>query len=134
LLWLEALAGWAAPSSRPWSPRGSTRHSSCLERYADLVNYTLVISNLLLQTSETKAKEIGAPILAVDYNDINALTAVLETNKVEVVISTLDANAGAGPEFGLIQAADRSSATRRYIPNNWGIKPTEQYVPVPKPY
>jgi hypothetical protein len=87
---------------------------------------------LLLQTSETKAKEIGAPILAVDYNDVNALTAVLETNKVEVVISTLDADSVAGAEFGLIQAADKSSATRRYIPSVWGMRPMEQYVPVPK--
>jgi NAD(P)-dependent dehydrogenase (short-subunit alcohol dehydrogenase family) len=87
---------------------------------------TLVLSNLLLQTSETKEKEIGAPILAVNYNDINALTSVLETNKVEVVISAIEISSGAEPEFDLIQAADKSSMTRRYIPSVWGMKSMEQ--------
>lgn len=92
----------------------------------------MVPSNALLQTSESKEKEIGAPILAVKYDDIDALAAVLETNKVEVVISTLDTMSGGGPEFALIKAADKSSVTKRYIPSVWGMNSLEQYVSMPK--
>ena len=80
----------------------------------------------VLQTSESKEKELGTRVLAVDYSDIDALAAVLETNKVEVVISTIDIVQGAASEHALIQAAARSSVTQRYIPSIWGIKCTEQ--------
>lgn len=89
-------------------------------------SHSLVLSNLQLKTSESKEKEIGAPILAVKYDNVDALTKVLESNKVEVVISTLDTNYGGGPEFALIQAANKSSVTRRYIPSVWGMKCMEQ--------
>ncbi|KAJ4306156.1 hypothetical protein N0V88_000952 [Collariella sp. IMI 366227] len=81
---------------------------------------------LARETSEAKEKEIGTRIHAVNYGDIDSLTAVLETNKVEVVISTIDAGNGAESEHNLIQAANKSSVTKRYIPSNWGIRYTEK--------
>jgi hypothetical protein len=51
---------------------------------------------------------------------------VLETNKIEDVISTLGTTRDAAPEHSLIQAAAKSSVTKRYIPSIWGIKYTEQ--------
>ena len=79
-----------------------------------------------MQTSEAKANEIGTRILAVNYGDVDALATVLETNKVEVVISTIDSGQGAESEHALIQAAAKSPVTKRYIPSTWGIKYTEQ--------
>jgi NAD(P)-dependent dehydrogenase (short-subunit alcohol dehydrogenase family) len=90
-------------------------------------NWTDCISDHnLLQTSESKEKEIGTRILAVNYDDIDTLVAVLETNKIEVVISTLNLMQGAGAEHALIQAAAKSSVTKRYIPSIWGINYTEE--------
>jgi hypothetical protein len=80
----------------------------------------------LLQTSETKEKELGARVLAVNYGDINGLITVLETNKVGTVISTIDMVQGVESEHALIQAAAKSSVTKRYIPSIWGIKYTEE--------
>ena len=62
----------------------------------------------------------------MDYSDIDALATILETNKVEVVISTIDIGQGAASEHALIQAAAKSSVTKRYIPSIWGTKYTEQ--------
>lgn len=80
----------------------------------------------LLQTSDAREKEIGTRILAVNYGDIDALAAALETNRVEVVISTIEAGHGAESEHALIRAAAKSSVTKRYIPSIWGIQYTER--------
>ena len=99
------------------------------EVYTPGNRYTDYISDYhLLQTSESKEKEIGNCILALNYGDIDTLVAVLETNKIEVVISTLNLMQGAGAEHALIQAAAKSSVTKRYIPSIWGINYTEEYV------
>ncbi|KAL2127849.1 hypothetical protein VTI74DRAFT_10088 [Chaetomium olivicolor] len=93
---------------------------------------TIVLSR---ETSELKETEIGTRILAVNYSDINALATALETSKVEVIISTIDVGQGAEAEHALIQAAAKSSVTKRYIPSIWGIKYTEQitmYFPFAK--
>jgi uncharacterized protein YbjT (DUF2867 family) len=90
---------------------------------------------LARQASASKEKEIGTRILAVNYGDIDALTTILETNKVEVVISTIDVTQGAESEHALIQAAAKSSVTKRYIPSSWGIKYSERmatYFPIAK--
>jgi len=83
------------------------------------------------QTSESKEKEIGAPILAVDYTNAESLTTLFETNKIEVLISTLETHGGPSPEHALVQAAAKSSITKRYIPSIWAIKYTDEYVPSP---
>ena len=59
--------------------------------------------------------------MVVDYNDPVALTEALEKNKVDTVISTLTSMAGPGPELALINAADTSTVTKRFIPSLWGV-------------
>jgi predicted dinucleotide-binding enzyme len=80
----------------------------------------------LPQTSESKEKELGTRILAVDYNDIDGLATSLNANKVEIVISTLNLMQGTAAEHALIKAAAKSPATKRYVANNWGIRYTEE--------
>lgn len=62
----------------------------------------------------------------MNYGDIDSLTTVLETNRIEVVISTIDVIQGAESEHALIQAAAKSSVTKRYIPSIWAIRYTEE--------
>lgn len=71
---------------------------------------------------------MGVRILAANYDDVPALVKLLEDNNVELVISTLNAVGNARPETALIQAADTSSTTKRYIPSIWAIKYTEESV------
>ncbi|KAL2265997.1 hypothetical protein VTJ83DRAFT_5349 [Remersonia thermophila] len=82
------------------------------------------------QASEAKEKEIGARILAAPYDNVDALTSLLEDNKIELVISTLDLSQSQDPEVNLIQAADKSAVTRRFIPSSWAIKYTPEVAKI----
>jgi hypothetical protein len=64
--------------------------------------------------------------VAVDYLDADSVAKVLETHNVDTLISTVDSNAGPGPELVLIQAAEKSTVTKRYIPCLWGFKYTKE--------
>jgi NAD(P)-dependent dehydrogenase (short-subunit alcohol dehydrogenase family) len=86
----------------------------------------LAILTSLPQVDEEKAKAIGAPFIAVDYTNADSLVKVLEKNKVDTVISTITSMGDVSAEMSLIHAADRSTATKRYIPSIWGIKMTEE--------
>jgi hypothetical protein len=64
-----------------------------------------------------------APIIVVNYDDVGALTTVLESNNVHTVISTIqvmDMGSG-GSEVNLVRAADISGPTKRFISSDWGI-------------
>ncbi|KAF4415001.1 hypothetical protein F53441_14677 [Fusarium austroafricanum] len=81
-----------------------------------------------------KAKDIqGAQVIAVDYTDADKLAATLETNSVETIISTINSLGDISAELSLIQAAEKSASTKRYIPSIWGIKYTDEiasYFPI----
>lgn len=64
------------------------------------------------------------PILAVDYSNVDALVKVLEGNNIHTVISGIAMHSPDGTtphEIELIQAADRSEATKRLISSEWGL-------------
>ncbi|KAF5227773.1 hypothetical protein FANTH_14679 [Fusarium anthophilum] len=73
--------------------------------------------------------ELGVPIIAVDYTDVDALAKILEDNKIDVVISALTmlpSPNGDGPyEIELIRAADKSVTTKRFISSDWTFPVTE---------
>ncbi|KAJ4313871.1 hypothetical protein N0V94_006737 [Neodidymelliopsis sp. IMI 364377] len=81
------------------------------------------------EASAEKSKEIGAPILAIDYSNHLSLVSVLELNSIDTIVSTLSTAAGADPELALIKAADTSNVTKRYIPSVWGVRYTAEYGP-----
>ncbi|SPO01952.1 uncharacterized protein DNG_04625 [Cephalotrichum gorgonifer] len=67
-------------------------------------------------------KTLGARILAVDYSNPDTIVALLEENRVDAVISALGGRSPPEQEHGLIQAAAKSTVTKRYIPSVWGVK------------
>ncbi|CEI70755.1 hypothetical protein FVEN_g763 [Fusarium venenatum] len=81
-----------------------------------------------------EAKDIqGTRSIAVDYTDIGKLAGVLEANNIETVISTINSLQDVSAELNLIQAAEKSAPTKRYIPSLWGIKYTPEiasYFPI----
>lgn len=62
--------------------------------------------------------------MAVDYTDTGRLTEQLETNKIEIVISIINSLGEVSAELSLIQAAEKSASTKRYIPSIWETKYT----------
>ncbi|KAK6444208.1 hypothetical protein FP744_10000456 [Trichoderma asperellum] len=63
------------------------------------------------------------PVIKVDYDDINAVTNILEKHNVHTVISTISVitpESGAA-ERNLIKAAAKATPTKRFIQNDWGV-------------
>jgi uncharacterized protein YbjT (DUF2867 family) len=75
------------------------------------------------QSNDDLAKELGAPIIVVDYSDVDSLRNVLEENKVDTVVSALSSmpDQGTPPEVSLVRAAEASKVTRRFVASNWGF-------------
>ncbi|KAI7759078.1 hypothetical protein LZL87_012817 [Fusarium oxysporum] len=87
-------------------------------------------ADMPLQEDAALSEKIGARIVAIDYSNVQALTKLLEDEKVEVVISTLNLVTGADPELSLIKAAEASRVTKRYIPAIWGIKFGQEIIDI----
>ncbi|KAJ3543964.1 hypothetical protein NM208_g3302 [Fusarium decemcellulare] len=75
----------------------------------------------------------NAQVAVVDYSDVAALTSLLEKNNVHTVISVVNNITGDNSsEINLIRAAERSNATKRFIPSYFGAHySAEQYESFP---
>ena len=80
----------------------------------------------MLKENKSLEQELGAPILAVDSHDVNALTQLFEKHNVHTIISTFGMNGPTPPELELIQAAEASQPTKRFISSDWGLPHTEE--------
>lgn len=65
-------------------------------------------------------------MISINYDDVVSVVSTLEENRIDTLISTLGSTFGVDPELALIQAADMSAVTRRYIPSTWGIRYTSE--------
>lgn len=78
--------------------------------------------------------DIVAPILAVDYNDIDAMAKILDEKKIHTIISTISmiTPVAAQSERNFIAAAEKSSSVKRFIASNWGsAAPKEEAFRLP---
>ncbi|WQF78918.1 Putative NmrA-like domain, NAD(P)-binding domain superfamily [Colletotrichum destructivum] len=71
--------------------------------------------------------------VAVDYSNVDSLVLVLEEHNVDTVISTVNNITGENQsELNLIEAAERSKTTNRFVPSYFGIPYLpEQYEAFP---
>ncbi|KAF5541104.1 SDR family [Fusarium mexicanum] len=75
-------------------------------------------------------KTNGPETRAVDYSDIDALASLLESEQVETVISMLpiDNDESGQAQLNLIEAAERSGCTKRFLPSEFGMVYTEDNI------
>ncbi|GKT56080.1 hypothetical protein ColTof4_13864 [Colletotrichum tofieldiae] len=86
-------------------------------------------------SAKGKRKVSGSPgdnsnihFVAVDYSDVNSLVAVLEDHSVDTVISAVNNITGENQsELNLINAAEKSKTTNRFIPSYFGIPYLPEY-------
>ncbi|KIX08860.1 uncharacterized protein Z518_03517 [Rhinocladiella mackenziei CBS 650.93] len=81
-------------------------------------------------------KELGYPILAIDYDNPDEITQLLQDKNVEIVISCINYLTALQPEINLIKAADQAHTVTRYIPSIWGsfhYGPEQAHIPEIKP-
>ncbi|KAF4462918.1 hypothetical protein FALBO_10266 [Fusarium albosuccineum] len=65
----------------------------------------------------------GAQFIKVDYNDKVSLTRRLEEHKIEAVVSTINLQneAASNAQLNLIEAANASETTKRFIPSEFAF-------------
>lgn len=79
------------------------------------------MTDFAIQSNAAKEKELGVRIADVDYSNVDSLRKSLEEQNVDTVIAAFDRQSSPDVEIALIQAADASSTTRRFIPNWWSL-------------
>lgn len=67
--------------------------------------------------------------VVVNYDEIDATVKVLEDNDVETIISaiTMEYEATSRAQLNLIEAAEKSKVTKRFIPSEYGIINSPEY-------
>ncbi|KAF4449680.1 Isoflavone reductase like protein [Fusarium austroafricanum] len=75
-------------------------------------------------------KATGPKTRAANYSDVTSLTSLLESEEVDVVISTLpiDSDESGQAQLNLIEAANRSTCTKRFLPSEFGMVYTEHNI------
>ncbi|KAM5360395.1 hypothetical protein ACJZ2D_013774 [Fusarium nematophilum] len=77
---------------------------------------------LLGRSAPKEALPGNFDFIPVDYQDVDSVVKLLEEHKVDTVISTINIETD-GPsqaQLGLIEAAEKSQTTRRFIPSEFG--------------
>ncbi|KAH7153442.1 hypothetical protein EDB81DRAFT_855820 [Dactylonectria macrodidyma] len=85
---------------------------------------------IVLARKVPEGLELGVPVIEVDYNDIDALQAVLNEHQIHTVISALALHIiGVGEsQLNLIEAAHRNSSTKRFVSSTWAVRPSSEYL------
>lgn len=86
-------------------------------------------ANLHAKANPELEAKLKAPIVVVDYSDVEGLTRILEEQNVHTVISAIMMlrRGESGPqEIELIRAADASKTTKRLISSHWGPPHTQE--------
>ncbi|GME33561.1 NmrA-like family protein [Neofusicoccum parvum] len=89
-----------------------------------------VLSENPKNTGSTATTDAKATIVHIDYGDVESISQALEKHQIDTVISCIsmiDESSGES-ELNLIRAADTSSATRQFIPNDWGVPLPESQI------
>ncbi|KAF4462549.1 NAD(P)-binding, partial [Fusarium albosuccineum] len=80
-------------------------------------SYDVII--LVRRANPTAQKEIGVPLISVDYANVDDLVSTLQSHNVNTVISTITTLGDNEPELNLIKAAEKSQITKRFVPSYW---------------
>lgn len=68
-------------------------------------------------------------MIQVDYNDIDSLSRLLEEQSVQTIVSviSLETEEGVQSQLNLLQAAEKSSKTNRFIPSEFSTIVAQDY-------
>ncbi|GLA26495.1 hypothetical protein AnigIFM63326_003655 [Aspergillus niger] len=96
-----------------------------VEALRDTTNHSVYI--LTRKADDDQAKALGIPLLLADYSDVESLANVLESNKINTVVSAVSVidDATSTAQLNLIEAAERSSSTKRFVPSEYGMRYTD---------
>ncbi|KAF4463330.1 NAD(P)-binding [Fusarium albosuccineum] len=80
-------------------------------------NYKVII--LARKANQVAQEAIEAPVIPLNYANVDDITSALEAHNVHTLISTIVTMNDVEPELNLIKAADKSATTKRFVPSYW---------------
>jgi hypothetical protein len=86
-------------------------------------------ASLLMNQKQTKEKPAtDTSYVQIDYNDIPALTRQLELYKIHTIISAIGliSEETSNSQMNLIEAAEKSKVTERFIPSEYSFIQTAE--------
>ena len=68
--------------------------------------------------------------IQVDYSDVSLLANAIQKHEIDTIISTIGiySDETSQAQLNLIQAAEKSTVTKRFIPSEYSFIQTESYV------
>ncbi|KAF3931171.1 hypothetical protein ABW19_dt0201893 [Dactylella cylindrospora] len=83
---------------------------------------------IVLSRKAPETQDPDAPVIAVDYEDVAALTEVFTKHNVNTVISVLAlySPAAGTAEVNLVKAAAQAAPTKRFIASDWSVPVREE--------
>lgn len=87
------------------------------------------ISSLLMNQKESKEMPAtGTLYVQIDYNDVPALTRQLEHHNIHTIISAIGliSEETSNSQMHLIEAAEKSEVTKRFIPSEYSFIQTAE--------
>ncbi|KAH7364639.1 hypothetical protein BKA65DRAFT_573091 [Rhexocercosporidium sp. MPI-PUGE-AT-0058] len=77
----------------------------------------------ILSRSERQSDTPNVNYLKVDYSDVDSMVTLLETNKIDTILSaiTMESSTSSHAQLNLIAAAEQSTVTKRFIPSEFGV-------------
>jgi hypothetical protein len=66
----------------------------------------------------------------IDYDDVHSMTQALERHYIHTIISAIGlvSDETSQSQLNLIEAADKSNATKRFVPSEYSFVQTAEYV------
>lgn len=92
-----------------------------LSRKVLLAPYLMIYTRTMTDSKKASTSLRNATLVSVDYQSIEAMASMLESNNVHTVVSALYDEAGA-EQLKLIEAARKSHCTQRFIASDWGVQ------------
>ncbi|UKZ81497.1 hypothetical protein TrVFT333_009269 [Trichoderma virens FT-333] len=82
---------------------------------------------IVLARKVPEVNDEKAPVIAVDYSNVDETAQKLASNNVEVVISTISVidQVSSVSQVDLVKAASKSGTVKRFITSEWGTPHTE---------
>lgn len=97
-----------------------------LGRKVSSYSYPIILQHFN-DTLKVPEENSSVPMFAIDYDDVEKITQVLDDQKVHTVISTIVMydSVAAKSERNLIAAAAKSGTVKRFVQSNWGDRTPE---------
>ncbi|KAF3386454.1 hypothetical protein F1880_000160 [Penicillium rolfsii] len=103
-----------------------------VERLSQESNLEVIVLSRTGVSKKASGPQENVQIVQIDYSDIPSMTAELERHNVHTIISAIGlvSNETSQSQLNLIEAAEKSNSTKRFIPSEYSFIQTPELLSV----